>query len=250
MTNPPPSDAERRRQRDFEDQQNEAAGRQTGRMDRFLIGESARGTRATSKSQEKAQRFYNRLQQLLNDPAYCQHYDRILHLLDQAQAKLDTAITQSAAAMERLETIVEDLEDSAAKMADGTAVFRAADGSVYTADGRKLSLDEVRDIEFSPDAPSWERYRYTKEALTKARTRMDKLDGIQTEVITPARDRMTNPDSPASRDDLDEIEGDLTRAIEEIDVATKAAPSFGQAAHGHDEHAAIDPELMIDLPAP
>jgi hypothetical protein len=209
------------RQQDFIDLQAELSGAPNGRTARFLTGENAPRNKEEAEKEKARRTAQAMLDDLLLNPAYKEAWDRTSDLLNRTQDKLDAALLKNAAAIERLETLLADLEDKAAKLADGTAVFRAADGSVWTADGRRLSEAETASLSIPEDAPSWEQYDGAQGALDSARARRKRLSGIQDDVLDPARERLNDQENPPSLDEVEDIEKDVQRADAAIDEATQ-----------------------------
>ncbi|KCZ89731.1 hypothetical protein [Hyphomonas jannaschiana] len=212
-----------KRQIDADDLNVELAGLNNGRIARFLVGDDDRPNGQESKREKRWREFRTQLDMLLNDPAYREAWDRANNLLSNTQNKLDAALLKVTANIERLSELMEDLEDKATKLPDGTAVFRAADGSVWTKDGRKLSDEEASRLDIDENAPSWEQYKGANDALDSARTRRDKLIGIQTDVLDPARHKLNDPDNPSSKEEIDDIEKNLKKADHDIDVISNAS---------------------------
>lgn len=234
-------ESDKRRQVDLDDLNNEIAGRDVGREARFL-GPS--GGRELQAKREKADReFRSLLQQRLQDPEYRRLYDDAWSALDSAQSALDRAMLENARAKERLEGLVSEFEERAANLANGEKVFRAADGSLYTADGRKLSAAEARDVEIPPNALSYESYVQANDALEKARKRGGDLSDIQTKKIDPARAKLQDEDNPPSKDDLRK----MTKELEQVtaDARQSSTRSFQAAANAEPAQKAAEPPLEL-----
>ncbi|MEM6537383.1 MAG: hypothetical protein AAF668_06595 [Pseudomonadota bacterium] len=144
--------------RAFDDQQNEVAGRDVGRMARFL-GTDA-GPEAERKRREKTEQALSALQQLLSsDPAYKALYESVWEKAE----RISLAATQALSALERniasaLDTL-DEIREAAAQLADGTLVFRATDGRILTENGRVLTGEEADGITWPENAPSWEAFQ-------------------------------------------------------------------------------------------
>ena len=220
----------------------ERAGLETGRIERFVHATDERTLEAERKKDSAWQSFQNLLQRYLDDPVYRAAWERANDLLTEVQDKLDAALEKVTAGIERLEILIEAQEEEAVKLPDGTAVFRAADGSVWTTDGRRLSEAETASLTFPEGLPSWEQYSDTRDALQSARARRDRLIGIQEDVINPARDKLNDPDDPAqSVDEIEGIEDRLRRADEEIDAIERMSVRFGRSSNP------IETELTAEL---
>lgn len=219
-----------RQKGEFDDLQAELSGAPNGKVARFLTGDTSQKSKEEEKAERARQALQTQLDLMLMDPAYRAAWDRTNTLLSDTQDKLDAALLKVTANIERLSELVEGLEDKATKLPDGTAVFKAADGSVWTEDGRKLSDAEAASLNIPENAPSWEQYKGAQDALDGARARRDKLIGIQTDVLDPARQQLNDPDNPPSIDDIDDIGDKIKRADSELDAMQNAAPHFAVAS--------------------
>ena len=236
-------DKDKRKAQDFADQQAELSGVSTGRQDRFLRGDASRRNGGAERARAADRAFQTQLDLLLTDPVYRAAYTRVVDLLDQAQAKLDVAMAAVAATIDRLTDLTEDMETDAARLPDGRAVFLGSDGKLYTADGDCLGPVEDHDIAIPKDAPSWDQFRGARDALRDAKTRMRRYGDIQDDVLTPARDRVSDPDNPPSLDDLKKIEDDIKRAMDQIETAPPMSTSFEAAIA--DTPSSDEPDLAL-----
>lgn len=220
-----------RRQQDFSDLMDEMAGRENGRLKRFMLGDDDRTAEGREK---KAQReFYSKLEQLLADPAYAAIYrstfDALRNAEDLTQRALDRWQGKHTLAKEELKQTV----DAAQRMPDGTRVFRAADGRVFTEDGRLVEGVERESIEWKPGAPGYEAFIEKREAERRARETLEEIQGYQVKVLGHARDRMQDQDNPPSAEEIakhkERIEQEMPKAVKaEIDAS--AAPEIGRAS--------------------
>jgi hypothetical protein len=239
--------SEQKRRQDIDDLNNEMAGRDVGRIRRFLPDRDPE-TIAQKKREKDARE--TALQQLLRDPAYAAAYERACNAIDRAQAALDEALLENAETVERLAQELEAMEGRAARLPDGRAVFRANDGTLRTADGQRLRSEAVLASLIIPtDAPSYEDYAASRDALTDARERGHQLSRVQTEVIDPARNRTHDADNPLSFDELEEIEREMGRAEEAL-VQADLTTVLDQGS-GRELAPSASADLGLDdLPAP
>lgn len=194
---------------DLVDLQNELAGRETGRPERFRLEGTRDGAGAEARrSRDRAYR--TALDLLRQDAEYAALYDEVSNTLETAQSLTDQALAQANARIDEAAAKLEKMEERASTL-DGIAVFRSADGRVFTVDGRELPADELDGVEWKDDAPSWEEYRRQKEALQKAAAERDAILSYQHQVLDSARDRLNDQETPPSKSELDEIQ----QAIEE-----------------------------------
>ncbi|WP_394693134.1 hypothetical protein [Hyphobacterium sp.] len=218
------------------------AGRDVGRIRRFLPDRDP--DTIEQKKREKDARE-TALQQLLRNPSYAAVYQAANDATDRAQAALDTALLENAQTTEDLAERLDEMEARAARLPDGRAVFRAADGSMRTADGQRLRSDALPASLIIPlDASSYEDYALSRDALTSARAHGQELSRVQTEVIDPARERLADEDNPLSLDELEALADRLdavthTVSRQEADLKIEAL---------NDENASSRAEPTIGLP--
>ena len=200
--------------REFDDLQNEIAGRETGRRARFL--RDGPGSESGKKRKRDAQRALTRLAQLLNDPIYRAKHDRVLQVLSDAERATEAAIDQLNAQIMAAHAELDDMMDRAARLPDGTRVFRDTHGVVRREDGSVVEDHLVDTIIWSGTEPSFEGVQATKQRLKDLQSALDDVNRYQNDVLGPSRDRITDPDDPPSLEGLDRIEGDIQSKMPQI----------------------------------
>lgn len=201
--------------REFDDLQNEIAGRETGRRARFL--RDGPGSEAAKKKERDAQhRELTRLAQLLNDPIYRTKYDSVRQLLSDAEQATEAAIEQLETQIDAARSELDDMMDNAARLPDGTRVFRDADGVVRREDGSVVEDHLVETILWTGNEPSFEDIQDAKNRLDDLQAALDAANGYQNDVLGTARDRITDPDNLPSLDDLDDIENDIRSKMPKV----------------------------------
>lgn len=240
--------AERKRRQDFDDLNNEAAGREVGRINRFHPDRDP--THIESKKKENEARV-SQLMQMMRDPAYAAAYHRAWDALNDAQSVLDQALLENADEVERLQVELEEMEQAAARLPDGRLVFRAADGSLRDAEGRPLRSEAVPASLIIPsDAPSYESYAAGRGALASARARGGQLSEIQTAVIDPARDRLNDTENPPTAEELADITANMDHVARELRVGRiPTLEQEVQQSHSNRVSELDLPIAPIDLPA-
>lgn len=219
--------------RDRVDLGHEMAGLETGRIKRFLV-EGASGYAADSE-EKKARREQRSLLEILltEDPQYAALYNRVADKLDRAQSAVDRALVDINQRLESLDSALQTMRDNAGELEDGTKVFRSAeDGGIYTEDGRRLSDEEAQNADIPDGAPSWEDYRRQKEERELALRQREEIERYQREVLDPAKERMSDPNNPISKDELE----DLDKRLESV------LPDFAIKSY--------DGDIDAEMPAP
>ena len=200
----------RRSQRDFDDLQNEIAGREVGRMRRFRTADDDRDPRSKDRRESQRLTRLSALEALLaTDPVYRGLYEQTLDQLRRAEAATEAALAKARAARDRAQEDFLGLLDRAATMPDGTRVFRDADGNVRREDGRLVSGDSIDTIRWPDRAPDYENYQERKAALDRAQQAIEEVRVYQVDVLGAARDELTDPNKPASKERLREIQRDI-----------------------------------------
>ncbi|MBL4808286.1 MAG: hypothetical protein JKY31_13540 [Rhodobacteraceae bacterium] len=197
--------SEIRRAGDFDDLQNELAGRETGRNQRFL-GKGNTETQEARRRKPQDQLEQTLLQLLLqNDPIYAVQYGSVMDLLGRAETVTDIALAQAEADLALAQEAVSMTLDRANKLPDGTAIFKDRNGSVWTADGQLLKGDDLEGVFWNASTPSYEDYLKHKKAADGAQYQMDALRLYQVDVLGKSRDLLTDPDNPSSLEELEEL---------------------------------------------
>ncbi len=205
------------RNRDFEDLQNELAGRETGRNSRFL-NNTGHATQENKRKRNDERVLLSALEQLLqSDPEYAARYHEVIDLLSRAEVATERALQAAEQDLNVAEDALDQMRDSANRLTDGTAVYRDASGNVWTEGGRMVEGHELEGIVWTKGAPSYEDILKQKQAVEDARRRIEELRRYQIDVLGKHRDIMTDPDNPPSKDDLDDIEKEIKeRAPESV----------------------------------
>lgn len=238
-------DEDKRQSRiDFDDLQGELSG-SSNKAARFFDTEKSPRNRHGRDRKARDEAYQTQLDLLMLDPVYAGAFERVSNLIDDAQDKLNAAIDQVAQRIEHLEDLVRDMEDRTAKLPNGTAVFRATDGSLKTADGRDLTAAEITLLLNEGSLLSYERYNDAQTALQAARARQDGLSDKQT-VLDDVRSRMGDPDNPPSQDELDDIEEDVAQVMRDLETANALRPQFRESVSASPDDLLADLELEND----
>lgn len=196
-----------RQRLDREDLNNEIAGRDVGRRSRFLNAD-AHSPEAQRKKRD-ARAFQNRLLELLNDPVYRAKYEGVLQVLSDAEQATQTIIDTLSDKLQSAQTDLSDMMGQAARLPDGTRVFRDANGNVRREDGTVVEDHLVDTILWTGDEPSFEEVRDARDRIDGLKGQLDAANDYQNDVLGPARDRITDADNPPSLKDLDGLMEDI-----------------------------------------
>jgi ElaB/YqjD/DUF883 family membrane-anchored ribosome-binding protein len=210
---------EPRKQQEFNDLQDEIAGRDTGRMKRFLVSSDSRND-PESKDKKNHRETLTFLQMLLlNDPEYAALYKETNDLLTRAEIATEQALDQAEEDLIRSREKLHDTLEHANKLADGTAVFKDENGKILTENGRLVEGMELETIVWKDTDVSYEDFLELKQSDAGAVQRIESLRHYQVDVLGCARDRMNDQDAPPSKEEMERIKQEV---IELADPAVKA----------------------------
>ena len=197
-----------KRRQDSDDFQNELAGRETGRQQRFFPDDE-RSPRAERKKQGSEQAFRSMLDMLLADPVYRARYEQVMTRLREAEQATEAALDRISHQIGETQDTLQDMEDRAARLPDGTMVFRDANGVVRRADGSVVEAYLVDTILWTGNEPGYEDYRAQQDRLAGLEESRAEVERYRDDVLGPARDRVTDDSDPPSLDELDGIIADI-----------------------------------------
>lgn len=219
----------KRDQQTFDDLQNEVAGRETGRIQRFGIA-AARNVEAKQEAKrEKAYRdALHRL--LMTDPEYRKLYEDLGTALSEAETTADTEIARLEGLMAQAEAHLDDMRANAPKI-DGKAIFKASDGRVIDEDGNVVIGILADDIVWPPNAASADEYLIAKRAAEDAQAALDAWRGYRQDTLGDLRNRYEEGDNPMTKDEMrDALEQLETSKPARLTQPETQAPSIAAQA--------------------
>lgn len=238
-----------RQAQDDADLQNEIAGRDVGRIGRFLPEAAQSGGSSGNKSREERAEALTRLQMaLMTNAAYAQAFRETTDALNDAQNRLDTVLERVRREIDLTEAALEDKRGRAARLEDGTRVYRDQNGAVRTEDGEIVADALAAGIVWKGDEPTY-------ESMQADRERAERLKGIERDAqdgqarIGEMQADIRDEDNPKTEDALDaireeaeEIVGGVEERLEAEMKPPEAAPDMGRQAPETSAKLAI-PEL-------
>jgi len=224
---------DRKARQDFDDLQNEVAGRETGRIARFGVGGGTAQTLDEKKKRER--RLQTALQVLMNDPEYARLYTELGGALSEAERKTDVALEQAQDALRQAGEDLRQLLDRAPRLPDGKRAFRDAEGRVLDEDGDMVPGDIADGILWPDDAPSHEDYQAHKDRVEALDSYLGNLTTYRNDTLGSIRDRYDDEDNPMTKDEirdaLEAIEAERPKLVADFasnpetpDTTTKIAP--------------------------
>lgn len=232
-----------KQQRDFDDLNLEMAGQDVGRIQRFFGEGETRSPEAKRKKAEKEQ-AQQRLVDLLTNPIYKAKHDQAWSVLIAAETAVAKAYDQVDTEIINTREVVADMSDRAARLVDGSLVFRDENGDVRYADGAKVDADDAASIVWTGNEPSFEEYSAAMLRLADLEASRRDVERFETDVLGDARDKLSDQDNAQSLGELDGIisnmtdsapdivqrstAGNLTKSEISFDIGTGAIPSLGK----------------------
>ncbi|MEJ0038750.1 MAG: hypothetical protein WDO68_22185 [Gammaproteobacteria bacterium] len=220
--------------RDSIDLNNEYAGRETGRMKRFL---TAQDTQGGEHEKEREERRFNALMRLLQNPDYARAYFELETMVERADAAVTLALSRNSQDAADAQDHLAQIKDNAAQAPDGRKVFRAANGRVYYESGEAVSDPAL--AERAMGSPSWEEFQRAQAEIERLAKERREIEDYQRDVVDPARERLGDQDNPPSKEELERRKRELETkmpepvksALDEINApAAAAVPSSNSAA--------------------
>lgn len=196
---------------EFDDLQNEIAGRETGRRARFL--KDGPGSETAKEKERDARRALKRLAELLNDPVYRAKYDGVMTALQDAERAIETALERITREIDAVGDDIANMQDRAARLPDGTRVYRDVDGNLHREDGSEVDDVLAATIVWSGNEPSYEDYRRARDRLDALLKEKTQAEIYRDDVLGPARDKITDPENPPSLGELDGILDNIQSAM-------------------------------------
>lgn len=193
--------ADKRRQQDFDDLQNEMSGSNVGRIQRFLSSDGRAAILAKRNGQASAAMSALDLL-LLNNPGYAEVYENTMDRLGELEKATERAISQTTNAIREQEEALQNTLSNAQQLSDGTRVFRAEDGSVWTEFDERVKDADVDELEWRGNEPMYEQFKQERSVLEQNRTAQLELRTYQTDVLGSARERLTDHGNPLSVEDM------------------------------------------------
>lgn len=202
---------------DVADYHDAIAGRDVGR-----IGKNFTRPDADPQTGEKSKEASSRLQHaldwlLLNDANYATVHNAAMRVLVDAENSVADGLTEIVEALANARRTLEEMEDRAARLADGTLVFRNASGDVLTVDSHPVPDEDAAGVEWTGAKSTYEEYRAQRDRIEGLERAERELRGIETE-LGDIRGELTDQQEPPSEDRVGELEDRASELGERIDA--------------------------------
>lgn len=227
---------EQRRAQNFDDFNNEMAGRDTGRIKRFGFDQARQDASQEEKRKQSA------FEQMMMNAVYREAWTNAMDAVNQAEEAVYHALIQASNTLHHAQRQHQKLLDKAALTADGQRVFKDKHGDVYTEDGDKLSADEAAQIDWRGDEPSREDQIHRQDALTTAQEEFDRINGHSSRLVEIREELTAGKSNPLSIERVDELKQDVLELQESLTNDRKQEASLEQSTK-----AVVAPHLAFSL---
>lgn len=146
---------------------------------------------------------------LATNSGYAKLYNDTMGALGDAEAATDRAIAKAQKALDEARQQIEQTLTRAAKLPDGTRVFRDARGNVWNERGQRVSDADAASIEWRGDEAAYEQFLEDSESVKDRLTRLEALQGYRVDTLGGIRDRMDDAQSPPSTEEVERFKRDI-----------------------------------------
>lgn len=218
--------ADARRQQDFDDLQNELSGLDTGKARRFLTAEQHDARKDGGTRRKEAQEALSRLQRrLVASASYAALYQATLDQLEQAERATETALANTATVLANARQHHQAILDRAARLPDGTHVFKTSSGDFRTVDNRMVDAEAADTIHWRGGEPSFEDYTEARAAMIAAKTAQSELETYQVDTLGRIRDRMSDETNPVTEAEMEVFQKQLDEGMQKYQAVSATSPS-------------------------
>lgn len=211
-----------KRQRDFDDLQNELACRDVGRQRRFL----SQGKASSAERRRRDDRvFRNALDRLLAlDPEYRDLYLTLGRHLRDAEQHADARLLQFEASIDRIDAEIEGMQSRAAILPGVGRVYRYSGGRVVSEQGDEIDPVIAAGVLWPANAPSAEDYFGAMHERDALQRQLAEWRAYRIGTLGATRDRYEDRDDPMQEDDMREALQDIEASMpSDVALASGAA---------------------------
>ena len=229
------------------------AGVDVGRMRKHLPGSEIDPLtgRKRDRVAEAMQRTLDWL--LANDPAYAVAHTNLMNSLRDAQVEAERVLNQLYEQLFSGQDHLQSVLSNAARLPDGRAAFKYADGVVRDEDGHELDAVLAATIEWRANMPSGEEYDAAKERVQSIENAILEVQGIQTD-LGDVYNRAMSEDNPLATTETVEAEAEtvdrLRERLGEIEANITSEQAYAPLASLAVNEATTDASLATDNTLP
>ncbi|MEM6888160.1 MAG: hypothetical protein AAF636_08480 [Pseudomonadota bacterium] len=193
----------KRHAQSMDDFNNEMAGRDVGRISRF-VGASSSGSVEGRHRREGQKEQDTQFQMMAATMAYQVLLEETVKALRNAQARISTVL-DAVQNMRAVEEVAQDQRAArAARLPDGSSVFRDDNGKVRRDNGEIVAAELAATIIWREDEPSFEEWQFHRERLERLKA-LEKDAMAAEQNVGDMQARVEDGDAKASIDELEEI---------------------------------------------
>lgn len=223
------------KKQELDDYNNEIAGRDTGRIKRFLSQEARNQIKDGKK--DKTQEKLSLLDILLmTDPVYARLYSDVMNKIEEIDRAIDKALARIEQRIDYLEEKLSDIQKRAQKLEDGTLIYRSQNGTVFTDDGIVVSQAMLGNVRWKASDPSWEERHETGDNLDSTYKKKEEIEEYRDGALQHAKNRINDRDNPPDKDELQNIRDELYNERPDSVDANMDAPHDKSIQSGFMKH--------------
>ena len=201
---------------------------------------------------EKGKQASSRLQRtldwwLLNSESFAAAHSAAMSALVDAENSVADGLSEIVEALADARRTLEEMEDRAARLADGTLVFRNTHGDVVTADGHPVSDEDAAGVEWRGDEPSYEDYFAQRNRIEGLQQAERELRGIEIE-LGDIRGELTDQQEPPTEARVGELEDRAEELGERADTIRNQAMMNHTAPEQNDLSAEAGGIAVTEIP--
>lgn len=184
------------------DLQNEIAGREVGKQNRFGVGENLTATEL-QKKEEKERYALAAVMDLMDNPEYAALYNETKNFAHDLMRMTEEEITRANKSLEVLYQERAALLENSNKLDDGTIIFRDEHGNVFDENGDQI-FDPValESVVWKDGATTQEQFAANRDQIGSTLNEVDELTNYQVEILG---DVIVKFDDENYRPDMDEL---------------------------------------------
>ena len=193
----------KRHAQSMDDFNNEMAGRDVGRISRF-VGASSSGSVEGRHRREGQKDQDTRFQMMAATMAYQALLEDAIEVLQKVQARISTVL-DTVKNMRAADEVAQDQRAArAARLPDGSSVFRDDNGKVRRDNGEIVAAELAATIIWRGDEPGYEEWQFHRERLQQLKAL--EIDAMATQQsVGDMQARVEDGDIQPSADELEEI---------------------------------------------
>lgn len=205
-----------RRAQDRDDYNNEMAGRDVGRQDRFLPAD-AQSSRASESKRAKRAEALTRLQLLMANQAYAEQFRLTARHLNEAQDRLDTLLERVRWEIELAQLALTEKRERAARLEDGTRIYLDQSGNIRMENGAQVADKLAAGVIWNGDEPSYESMQDDHGRIGRLRSIERDTHAGQSRIGEMQEDLKDN-DDPKTEDEMNSLRGKADEIVQGLET--------------------------------